>query len=201
MSTYYNYYVGYKHDGKIYPLGPYDCFGKLKCVIWRSGSFASDMHEDFISVSEDMVSDELRKSFEYTDYDGKKAVNLKYLPLNELPDKSYIKKGYFLIDEVKAYEAGEEYGSRDLFYDHLDPITYAAMAQNECVFGKPKPKKDIDGEEYEVHSASDYMFYAYPDYYSKEYEADVIRNCANSLSEFSKELPEGYELVAILEIS
>ena len=38
MSYYYNYYIGYKKDNKIYPLGPYDCNGNLKPVISKSSS-------------------------------------------------------------------------------------------------------------------------------------------------------------------
>ena len=77
MSYYYTYYLGYEREGKIYPLGPYDCFGKLRDVVNRSRSFASDLHERFWPVKEEEISDELRKEFEYTDWEGKKTVEYK----------------------------------------------------------------------------------------------------------------------------
>ena len=68
MSYYYNYYVGYKKDGKIYPWGPYNANGKLEPMVSRSRSFASDLHEEFYAVSDKEVSEELRKEFEYEDW-------------------------------------------------------------------------------------------------------------------------------------
>ena len=197
MSYYYNYYIGYKHNGKIYPLGPYDCNGKLKDVVSRSRSFASDLHESFDFVDENMISDELRKEFEYEDWNGNKKVDVKYLPLKELPYGDFISKGYFLIDSVREYEKGEDDFENDLEYDKVDPVVYAAMVKNEIVFGKPSPKKDIEGGEMEVHGASDYMYYAYPNYSGKEYEAFVIRQVAEMLGEFNRNLPEGYEVVIL----
>lgn len=194
MSYYYSYYLGYKHEGKIFPLGPYNAFGKLHSVVTRSRGFASDLHESFYDVGEDLVSDELRKEFEYTDWNGEKRVDLRYLPLKELPSGSFIKTGYFLIDDVKRYE--EYHGTDGIFFEHLSPTVYAAMAQHEAQFGKPGPKKDDFDEEYQPYSASDYMFYAYPDYHSKEYEALLISEAAEELSGY-QEMPEGAELVVI----
>lgn len=195
MSYYYNYYIGYKHDGKIYPLGPYDGNGRLQMVVSKSRSFASDLHEEFWFVKEDMVSDELRKEFEHENWKGEKSVDVKYCPINDLPDGSFIKKGYFLISDVIRYEESDEH--EDLFYEKLTPVAYAAKSHNELIFGKPQPEKDIEGNEFEVHSASDYMYYAYPDYNSKEFEAFMIKQVAYSLGEYNRSLPEGYELVAL----
>ncbi len=40
MSWYVSYYIGYRtKDGKIYPLGPFDSFGKLKSILNRFRSF------------------------------------------------------------------------------------------------------------------------------------------------------------------
>ncbi len=62
MSWYVSYYIGYRtKDGKIYPLVPFDSFGKLKSILTRSRSFASDLWDDFRSVSLKDTTDELRK--------------------------------------------------------------------------------------------------------------------------------------------
>ena len=195
MSYYYNYYIGYEWDGKIYPLGPYNSFGQLCDVISKSRSFASDLHECFYNVSGDQISDELRKNFEYEDYKGDKVVEVKYLPLDELPSGSFIKKGYFLIDDVKRYEDGAD--KWDIFYDNLTPEMYAAMLQNELILGKPAPKKDCEGYEIEVHSASEYMFYAYPDYDSKEYEAEILRCAIESLYSYRYMNDDNKEVVIL----
>ena len=177
MSYYYSYYLGYKKDNKIYPLGPYNCQGKIRPIISRSRSFASDLHEEFYTIREDAVSDELRKDFEYEDWKGNKVVDAKYLPLDELPSGDYIKKGYCLISDVRVYEENPD--DFDGFFDTLSPTVYAAMLDNELKFGKPTPQKDDEGCEYTPHSVSDYMYYAYPDFHCKEYEADFIRTFAN----------------------
>ena len=198
MSYYYNYYLGYEHDGKLYPWGVYDAGGKLHSVITVPGSFASDLHEDFDPVSEEMVSDELRKEFEYTDWNGKKTVPVKYLKQADLPAGSFIKTGYFLISDVKSYEAMKKEGELayfDGFCDTLSPEVYAAMMQKELTFGKNPVQKDEEGNEYKEHDASDYMYYAYPDYTSKEYESWLLRETI-SMFEFSK-IPEGAKYVIL----
>lgn len=183
MSYYYNYYIGYKKEGKIYPLGPYNSFGKLNAALWRSRSFASRLHEEFNPIKEEEISEELRKEFEYTDWEGKKTVEVKLLPLSMLPTDSYLKSGYFLISDVELYE--KDHDEEGLFYDCLSPQIYAAKLQHELTFGKPAQKLDEEGEEITEHSASEYMYYVYPDYRSKEYEASVIREIANALNEYT----------------
>ena len=195
MSYYYNYFIGYMHEGKIYPLGPYDAKGNPRDALSRSRSFASDLHEDFYIVRDEMISDELRKIYEYKDYNDEVSMpRLKYLRVAELPKESFIKKGYFLISDVVLYEEGD--GDTDeLFYDRISPSVYAAMMKNEITFGKPEDEYDAEGEKIERHSARDYMYYAYPDYNCKEYEAEVIRTIAYRLETY--DLPKGFELVVI----
>ena len=196
MSYYYNYYIGYMSEEKVYPLGPYNCKGKLKDVISRSASFASDLHEDFFYLKDDMISDELRKEFSYTNWNDEVVMQkVKYLPVEALPKGSAIKRGYFLIEDVKNYE--DDPDSFDGFYDYLNPTVYSAMANNEVRFGKPEPVKDSCGEEYYPKSASDYMYYAYEDWHSKEYEADILRTVAYMLGEYDYDLPKGYKLVIL----
>lgn len=195
MSYYYRYYVGYELNGKIYPFGIYNSNGVLKPVINRSRNFASDLHELFLSVKDDSITDELRKNFEREDWRGDKVTKVKYLPICELPSGDYIKRGYFLIKDIEEYESNG-FDSFDLFYDRLDPQTYIAKFKSELIFGAPEPEKDSEGNEFETHSISEYSYYCYPDYSSKEYEASVIKTIANLLNEYN-EIPEGAKLVAL----
>lgn len=187
MSYYYNYYIGYKKDNKIYPFAPYDVNGKLYSFISDSRSFASDLYEDFYRVEEEQISDELRKFFSYKNYKNEEVVEVKYLPVKDLPKGSFIKTGYFLIDEVARYERTEE---TDEFSTPLTPQIYAAKLLNEVMLGKKK-NEDKDEEE---HNASEYMYYAYPDYNSKEYDAFLLRSVAGN---FDFGIPDGAELVIL----
>lgn len=183
MSYYYNYYIGYIKDGKIYPWGPYNARGKLEPMISRSRSFASDLHREFYAVSDKEVSEELRKEFEYEDWNKTKRVEVKYLSEKDLPTGSYIRKGYFLIKDVQAYENDED-GNFEGFYDVISPEVYAAKLQHEMMFGKNQPKKDAEGYEYTEPNASDYMYYAYPDYETKEYESFSLRQLIGALRDY-----------------
>ena len=195
MSYYYNYYIGYMSKDKIYPLGPYSATGKLRPAVCKSSSFASDLHDDLYYVQDDMISDELREAFSYKNYNGEIVMdNVRYCMLSDLPDGNGITKGYFLIDDVKAYE---EDRSADVFYDKLSPEVYAAMLKNELMFGKPAPEKDCEGEEYQPKSASDYMYYAYMDHNSKAYETFILRAFAEALGDYDSDLPKGYKVVIL----
>lgn len=185
MSYYYNYYLGYEKDGKLYPLGPYDDKGKLHSVLCRSRSFASDLHRQFCSVQEGQISEELRKEFEWEDWNGEKAVHVKYLPANQLPNGSFFKSGYFLIEDVQRYEKEGRPEDFDGFYEYMDPTTYAAKAMNELHFGMLS-KLDEDGQELN-HSAVEYMYYVYCDYNSEEYEAHVLKLALSSFEWFDPE--------------
>lgn len=183
MSYYYNYYIGYRKDGKIYPWGPYDANGSLHPVVCNSRSFASDLYENFEMVDEKCISDELRKAFAYTDWEGNERIEVKYLPAKELPHGSYVRSGYYLIDDVARYEESDSLFF-DGFFDRLSPQVYAAKLENQLKFGENKPKVDEDGDMYTEHNASDYMFYAYPDYQSREYEAWIIDTMVEALTSY-----------------
>ena len=194
MSYYFEYYAAIqdKETFNVFPLGPYDCNGKLKPIIERSRSFASDLHNDFYVLPNEQISEELHKEFDYEDYKGEKSCNIKYLPIDKLPTDSYIMKGYFLIDDVQAWEQG---GDDSLFYSMIKPEYYAELMRKELIFGKNQPEKDEDGCEYTKPNASDYIYSAIPNYGSKEYEAEVIRQVATML--FDYDLSEKYDLIII----
>ena len=187
MSYYYSYYIGYKKDGKIYPWGLYNAKGKLEPVISRSRSFASSLYENFHLVREKQVSEELRKEFEYEDdWTETKQIDVKYLLEKELPTGSYIKTGYFLIKDVEAYK-NNKYNFEG-FFDVVSPEIYAAKLQHEMIFGKNQPKVDVEeGYEYTEPNASDYMYYAYPDYNTEEYESFILRQAIDALRDYSME--------------
>ena len=172
---------------------PYNADGKLKPMVSRSRSFASDLHEEFYSVSDEEISEELRKEFEYESWDGSKVIDVKYLPEKDLPTGSYIKKGYFLIKDVQAYE-NDECGNFEGFYDVISPEIYAVKVQHEMMFGKNQPKKDAEGYEYTEPNASDYMYYAYPDGDTKEYESFILRQLIEALRDYRK---DGIEYVVL----
>ena len=187
MSWYVWYKLGYedKETGKIHPLGPFDNKGNFKEIFYRSRSFASDLWEEFRDIPEEKVSDELRAAYE-KDIENDEIKfedrHVRYMYLSDLPKGDYIKSGYYLIDDIKQYE--ESHDTFDIFYDHLTPQEYILRTENELKFGPPKPQKDCDGYEYTPHSMADYAFYMYPEYYSKEYEAFLIRQVADIYDEF-----------------
>ena len=187
MSYYYNYYVGQKRDGKIYPWGPYTASGKLLPVLSKSRSCASELHQRFHKVSEAQVSDELRERFEEESLLNPKVkiVNVKYLPVDDLPKGSFVKSGYFPIEEVMAYESDDSDDYFDGFSRPIPPHIYAAMFENQRMLGA----------ENQDRNAADYMFYAYPDFNSEEYEADVLREAAEMLKTYME--PEGTEFVIL----
>lgn len=206
MSWYYDYYLAIQNreTKKIDMFGPFDNKGKLHSIICRSRSFASDLWESFYPVN-DLLTEEAMKTLwsHVGDSDFTKdelkwlKQNTSYLPYKELPDGNYLKEGYFLIDDITNYEENHD---SDVFYEHLTPTAYTLKMQNELKFGPPKPKKNEWGEEYTEHSCSEYAFYIYPDYSSKEYESSLIRDVANMLAPFGFDddgIDDKYEMVVL----
>lgn len=194
MSYYYNYYIGYELEGKIYPFGPYNSKGRLCPVISRSSSFASDLHRYFNLVSEDQISKELRDEFEYTLYnDEKSRCEVKYLPVRELPVGSPIKRGYFLIDEVQHYEREQD---SEVFSDCLSPTIYAVKYQHQLRFGRNVEEEDAEGFKFKEPDASDYMYYAYEDTSTEEWEASKLWDAAEMLNDYDS-LPKGAKIVIL----
>ena len=209
MSWEVYYYIGYRtKEGKIYPLGHFDCFGNLHSVLTKSRSFASDLWEKFDRVTLEETTDELRKHFPSGDMytwgevseEEKKEMPpwCFWLPLEDLPVGSYFKRGYYLQDDISQYERSlvDDRVWFDGFYHMLTPAEYARKMESELKFGVPKPKKDEEGNEFEVYSCGEYSFYIYPDNESAEYEASRIRQAVNTY-EYLSDLPEGSEIVVL----
>lgn len=197
MSYYYNYYLGFRDQNQmIYPLGPYDCDGKLHSLITESRSFASDLHEDFYCVQEKTITPELRKAFEYVDWNGETVMEkVRYLPANQLPSSNYIKRGYFLLSDIEAYQnnGGDEY---DLFYEHMTPEVYLMRMQAELTFGKSQPETDLEGNPIKNCTCADYGYFAYPDHFCKEYDAHRLRVLMDAY-EFCACLKDNKEIVIL----
>lgn len=179
MSWYYNYYLGYiASDNKIHPLGVFDDKGEIHSMFWRSRSFASDLWRNFYDLSRDseMLSDDLKKAF--SDSDGEfYAECMSYLPVDELPKGGFVKSGYFLTEDVNKYINDDEYYG-DLFYDKLTPQEFAFKLDNELKHGYVEEKDEFG---YPINRpCRDYMWFAYPDYECKEYEAFLIRQFVES---------------------
>lgn len=202
MSWYVSYYLGYKtKEGKIYPLYPFDSFGHLRPIVEKSRSFASDLWEMFDRVTLEETTEELNKQFLSGDIyafhhdEGKEEPPWCFwLDPDELPVGSFIKKGYFLQDDISAYERHDN--SWDGFYHMLTVDEYLRKMESEIKFGKQAPKKDIEGNECECYSCGDYAYYAYPDYDSKEYEAFMIREAIDAVS-YASDLPEGCKIIIL----
>lgn len=195
MSYYYNYYIGYEHEGKIYPFGPYNAINKrIRPVISRSSSFASDLHGRFWNIKEEQISEELGKEFEWNDgFYETSRFDVKYLPIELMPDGSSIKRGYFLIDEVRQYEEDEDC---EVFSECLTPTVYAAKLENQLKFGRSPEKEDCEGYKYKEPDASDYMYYAYEDSLTEEWESSQILLVAEMLNDYSS-LPKGAKIVIL----
>ena len=200
MSWYVDYYIGYRTpEGKIYPLGHFDSFGRLHSVLTKSRSFASDLWERFDRISLEETTDEIRNNFPnpsmYYESDNPEEEPpwCFWIYLEDLPTGSYLKKGYFLQDDISRYERDEGYF--DGFYHMLTPAEYVRKMEAELKFGAPKPKKDEYGEEYIEHSCDEYSYYVYPDYESQEYEAMVIREAAEAYE--WADFPKGSKIVVL----
>ena len=188
MSWYYNYYAGYRKDGKYYVIGPFDNNGTLRNLLWYSRSCdESDFDKNFDKLPADALADEAKPHFTWKEWDGTDYTDDVYAcDLDKLPEGELIKRGFFLIEDVSAYLA--DGNSWDRFYDSVKPEVYAAMAANEIKFGKPGPQKDEEGFTYTPKSASDYMYFAYNDFWSEQGIAWRIRD---KFEMFIPAVPEG----------
>lgn len=194
MSWYVNYYLGIMDsEGKIRPLGPFNSDGKLCCIRSTSRSFTTELHERFDIIQAHQYTEELRKYFDYyMKEDNRASEYFGYLEIDELPKESYLKRGYFLLEQVNEYLETEEAD----FWNMLTPQQYALKLDNELKFGAPKPKKDEYGVEITEYSCADYTYFAYPKYQSEEYESELLRTVAYILKSESA-LKNGEKIVAI----
>lgn len=176
MSCYYNYYLGYEKENKFYPLGPYDYNHAYLPIISKSASFASDLHDSFYDIPADKVSDELFRELAEEGWDNKKEVHARYLYLTDLPKGDGLIKGYVPVYDIQQYLQDED--PECVRYSILTPEQYAIKANQEMKNGTSSIKKDEEGEEFENIPAKDYVYFAFFDEDSKEYESKRLREAA-----------------------
>ena len=161
-----------------------------RSIYYRSGSFMpNDFRDEFYYVDEKMCSKEMVKAFSYDHswLSSEKSVeftsDLHYLPLDELYNlnSDYIKRGYFLVQDVERYEKNPEALFNDeIFYDTVSTVAYANMCTKQI---KTHKEEDDEGFEYTVHGYEDYMYYAYPDTEGTEYLVHVLKIIMSSYKE------------------
>lgn len=191
MSWYYTYYIGIKRqDGKIHLLGMYDGSGRLFPVVEKSRSFESGFSDKFRRIKQEEVSDELKDKFNWNIENG----YCKVLPFNEIGNTDYIKRGYFLIEDVNTYISGEHENAVDLgelFVDYLEPTAYAGkMLAERCGIIKYRHVDDDEECEPQWHSYTDYMYFAYPSYGSAEYDAFLVEQACCMLEDYTNNKAE-----------
>lgn len=206
MSEYINYYIckKKKDTGVIYPLGPFDDKGRFICALWKSRSFYTDLPDLFTVVSKDQISDELIDSIFYSSKnkdDLKKDLcdgsyySFHYCPIEELGSKDFIQSGYYLVDDIKRYELSLKGECEfDDFYECLSPTLYCQMLMSENS-SKYIREYDCEDSKMKVKHASDYAYYMYPNYQSKEYEAFVLYTIADTLTSLHED--NEYDVVAV----
>lgn len=208
MSYYYTYYLGYEKDGLLYPLGPYDCNGKLCSVLTRSRSFASDLHNLFDPVRDSIASDEFKKVFEHEDYRGEKGYEgVSYLPAADLPYGDLFMRGYCLVKDILYYLDPVSDGDTNLLsYHMLTPEQFSFKAKAEMEHGvKPSSESverededsDEDEDEYgydeKDHPCSDYAYFSFVDNSSRNFEAYMIRSALEMFEYSDVFLGSGYK--------
>lgn len=176
MSYWYTYYIGYELNGVVHVAGPhYKESQKAMPALAKSQSFASDLYDDFYALPENKMGDDVKYQFTYTDWDGKETLEyVKYLPIEQLPSVNFVKMGYYLIQDIQRYQK-YKVAEQEYFYNMISPEVYLAKVENQMKFGPNPEKEDVEGGKYKEPDASEYMFYAIPDYNSREYESFFLK--------------------------
>lgn len=211
MSVYYNFYIGIqnKETGKLehFPGLTYEDSESKKerahQVLYRSRSFLPDNTLEYFNfVDLDKVDEVLKNTFTYEGWNGELANSDPHMiTLNDLRSLSldYIKRGYFLVEDVDAYEKMKYKDPEDLFYDTVSAVTYANMCAKNV---QTTTEKDDEGYEYVKHGWTDYMYYAYPDTNCKEYLFNDLNTIGSSFEEmlstiYGWEESKKYEIVIL----
>jgi len=192
MSVYYSYYIGYLYDGKVYPWGPYIRIGKLRPVFERS---KSSLGKSLNLLQAEEISLALLDDFPNVPLD-----NIRWATFNSLDyvDDNFIKSGYFPIRDVQRYLTelndyeSDFFDAREIFDQPMSSVEFSARMLNQSRFSARD--EDID--------VRDYMYFAYPDYFSKQWEMNILRRCESTLFSFAQDgIPAKAEPCIILVIS
>lgn len=205
MSVEYNYYIALRdkntHKFSLFPGSTYKCkkedwysakeedkeyVMRPRTIYWKSGSFVDrDFTGEFWKVNEADCDEEMVKAFTFKDWHDEDSFtdDLGYLTYEDLSNMNseYIRRGYYLVEDVSRYEADDSaLFNEDIFYDHVSPTVYTNMCLKQI---KKHTEKDCEGYEYTVNGFEEYMYYAYPDYESKEYMIHELQTIMNSYQE------------------
>lgn len=187
MSYYYNYYFGSrnKSTGEFDTYGAYDDRSSPLCILSKSRSFASDLHDDMDYIPEEKMSYRMKQFFGYKDFNGEEKIdNVKWISFNKLPDSNPIKGRYILKEELINYLNSEHDLSEDEYFtEKLTMQQYNIFAQMYLEDHKKTRKVevyDLEKDEYVFKNVkpTDYVYYQWIDYNSKEYETWLIKTFA-----------------------
>lgn len=202
MSYYYNYYVGQRNKatGKFTTVEPYDANGEPMCLLWKSRSYASDLHEDFYPIYSKDMENRLKSfscfipsSMTDEDYD-KDYYKVKYMPYNEFQLSEPFRNGYVLTEDVINYSTDAGCDFSEYARDILTPEQYAAFAHSYMASKKTRNVYDSATDEEIECNPSDYMLFNWVDYDGRQYEQWSITNIISSLDITPD---KGYELVIL----
>lgn len=184
MSYYYNYYLGQRNKsiGTVSFLGPFSKEGGALPILWKSRSFASDLHESFDFVPKENIDSSIfENKILYKDDDYQQT--LKMLPLSELKNDSPFKIGYVLRSQlISFFENKDNYFSEtDAFTKVLTAEAFATFAQGYLVDEKPMFIYDWNSHETIKALPTDFVYHSWINYNSPEYEKWFISEVINNL--------------------
>lgn len=192
MSTYYDFTVALldKKTNKLefFPGVTYEDGDVVRprSIHYRSSSF---MPRDYFynymhPVSEDMLTEELRAAFTVEGWNGQDHLleSIHWISYDEFMkcNSNYIKTGYFLVEDVKAFLQGAD--TEELFYDNLPAAVYADMCARKI---SAREVEDSEGCKHVQRGWEDYMYFAYPDLDGEAYLTHTLKVLLNSYHDWT----------------
>ena len=164
MSWYYSYYPCIRHkDGTIDIMGVFDKDGFAHPCLCNSRSFEYGLHEEFVDIQLSNLTNDsikaLRINLDEWDEVERNNPYMSYCAYHDLPSGSYIKSGYFLVEDIDNYEEWLNNPSDiwfDGFYEKISTQHYMNLLQHA-------PKEALK-----------YAFYMYADKECKEYHSSIL---------------------------
>lgn len=155
---------------------------RMPCAIMtRCESSMYDLDDVFQQADESDFTDEMKKAFMETTWEGEdyfdpSLMEISLEDLRKLSD-DYIKRGYYLTNQIDEYERE---GDSDVLLDHIGANEYANLCAKQI---KQSVVENEWGEKYTKYGYEDYMYYAFPDYYCKEWIIHELKIIANAFVE------------------
>lgn len=179
MSTWYNFYLGYKKNGKFEAIGPYkkckDGTFNLAPIFICSSSFSAGIYNKFSKISNEKEIGQTLNGIGEQDSvlseagESRCLYFLKYTDLSNLSSNRGFRAGYVSLSAVDAYEQNKASGMHDDFcdyeFDFISPFLYAQLDKEE---------------------QRKYIYYAWVDYYSLDYIAGRIFDMATEMLDINE---------------